>query len=192
MSDRASPAGDVSTPQPSPGTSVVRVTVAELVQALGGDLRGEGSQLITEIASLELAEAHAISFLASPKFVSVLAGSRAGCVIVSPALADQAQARPAVIVTPDPYLYFARLTQWWATRVRPAAAPSIHPAAVVDPSALVAAGVTIGPLAVIEAGAVIESGAVIGPNEVVGRCGCDGGNPSGCDGYCGGVRGWRR
>jgi len=90
------------------------------------------------------------------------------CVIVSPALADQAQARPAVIVTPDPYLYFARLTQWWATRVRPAAAPSIHPAAVVDPSALVAAGVTIGPLAVIEAGAVIESGAVIGAHTVVG------------------------
>ena len=78
--------------------------------------------LITDIAPLESAAPHAISFLASPKFVCLLASSQAGCVIVSPQLQEAAQARGAVIVTPDPYLYFARLTQWWALRVRPAAA----------------------------------------------------------------------
>ena len=40
-----------------------------------------------------------------------LAASRAGCVIVAPAMREAAAARGAAIVAPDPYLYFARLTQ---------------------------------------------------------------------------------
>jgi UDP-3-O-[3-hydroxymyristoyl] glucosamine N-acyltransferase len=147
----------------------IQVTLAELVRDLGGELRGDGGLVIRDIAPLESAEPHAISFLANPKFVAHLASSRAGCVIVAPALADQAQARGAAIVTPDPYLYFARLTQWWAARVRPAAPACIHASAVVHPQAQIGQGVSIGPLAVIEAGAVLGDGVVIGPHTVVGE-----------------------
>ena len=51
------------------------------------------------------------------------ADSAAACVIVAPAFRDAAAARGAVIVSADPYLYFARLTQWWAERTQPRAAP---------------------------------------------------------------------
>ncbi len=147
----------------------MQVSLADLVHELGGELRGNAALVIRDIASLETAEPHAISFLANPKFVAHLASSHAGCVIVSPALADQAQARGAAIVTPDPYLYFARLTQWWAARVRPVAAAAVHPSAVVHPSAKVGQGVTVGPLAVIEAGAVLDDGVLIGAHTVVGE-----------------------
>ena len=138
------------------------VRVAELVALLGGELLGDGGQCIQRIAPLASADESSIAFLANPRYLSQLAETRAGCVIVAPAAGEGAAQRPAAIVTPDPYLYFARLTQWWATQVRPAVAPGIHPSAVVAEDAQIAAGVTIGAQAVVESGAVIGEGAQIG------------------------------
>ncbi|RZI83675.1 MAG: UDP-3-O-(3-hydroxymyristoyl)glucosamine N-acyltransferase [Rubrivivax sp.] len=145
------------------------VSLGQIVEALGGELLGPAELRIAGISPIEHAQADQIAFLAHPKYRSQLGSTQAGCVIVSSALKDEAVARGAAIVTDDPYLYFARLTQWWAARVRPPASASIHPSAVVDPSASLGAQVSIGPLAVIEAGAVLGDGVVIGPHCVVGR-----------------------
>ncbi|WP_306778421.1 LpxD N-terminal domain-containing protein, partial [Klebsiella aerogenes] len=77
----------------------------ELIAALGGDLLGGSELRITAIAPLDEADAHSISFLANPRYQAQLGTTRAGCVIVAPALAEVAAARGAAIVTPDPYLY---------------------------------------------------------------------------------------
>ncbi|MCZ8074307.1 MAG: UDP-3-O-(3-hydroxymyristoyl)glucosamine N-acyltransferase, partial [Paucibacter sp.] len=121
------------------------------------------------IGPLEGADAGTLSFLSNPRYQAQLAGSTAACVIVAPAFAEAAAARGAAIVTPDPYLYFARLTQWWAARVRPRPVAGIHASAVIDPRAVIGAGVSIGALAVIEAGAQIGDDAQIGPHCVVER-----------------------
>ena len=86
------------------------VTLGDIAAALGGELIGPKSLDIARIGPLEDADAATISFLANPRYRTQLAGSSAGCVIVAPALRDEAVARGAAIVTPDPYLYFARLT----------------------------------------------------------------------------------
>ena len=145
------------------------VALSELIAALGGDLLGGSDLHIAGIAPLDEADAHSIAFLANPRYQAQLATTRAGCVIVAPALADAAAARGAAIVTPDPYLYFARLTQWWAARTRPAVSAGVHPSAIVSPDASLGEGVEVGPLAVIEAGAVIGDGASIGAHCVVER-----------------------
>ena len=145
------------------------VALPQLIAALGGDLLGGPDIFINSIAPLDEADEHSISFLANPRYQAQLATTRAACVIVAPALAEAAAARGAAIVTPDPYLYFARLTQWWAARTRPAATAGVHPSAVVSPDAALGQGVEIGPLAVIEAGAVIGAGARIGAHCVVER-----------------------
>ncbi|MCV2422412.1 UDP-3-O-(3-hydroxymyristoyl)glucosamine N-acyltransferase [Paucibacter sp. DJ2R-2] len=145
------------------------VSLADVIAALGGDLHGASETQITRIGPLEAADAGTLSFLSNPRYQAQLASSSAACVIVAPAFAEAAAARGAAIVTPDPYLYFARLTQWWAARVRPRAAAGIHPSAVIDASALIGADVSIGALAVIEAGAQIGDGAQIGPHCVVER-----------------------
>ena len=150
------------------------VTLAELIAALGGDLLGGSDTriadvLIAGIAPLDEADEHSISFLANPRYQSQLATTRAGCVIVAPALAETASARGAAIVTPDPYLYFARLTQWWAARVRPQTSAGVHASAIVSPDAKLGQGVEIGPLAVVEAGAVIGDHARIGAHCIVER-----------------------
>jgi len=136
----------------------MEVALREIAGQLGGELIGDGELRIARIATLEGATPDAIAFLANPKYRAQLASTRAGCVIVGPAVRDEAAARGAAIVTPDPYAYYARLTQWWARTLRPHAAAGIHPSAVVDPSAQIAPDAVVGPLCVIGAGVRIGAG----------------------------------
>ena len=149
------------------------VGLPELVAALGGELIVETAAAaavrIDRIGPIESATPSTITFIANTRLEPLLAASNAGCVIVGPALREAALARGAAIVTPDPYLYFAKLTQWWAARTRIAIAVGVHASAVVDPSARVAPSASIGALAVIEADAEIGDGAVIGAQCFVGR-----------------------
>ncbi len=147
-------------------------TLAEICAALGGVLHGEPGLSITRLASLEAAEADSLSFVAQARYASQIASTRAGALIVPPALLDQAAARGACIETPDAYLYFARLTQWWQARraaAEQAECEAIHPSAVIHPEAQLGEGVTVGAFAVIEAGVVVEPGASIGAHCVLER-----------------------
>jgi UDP-3-O-[3-hydroxymyristoyl] glucosamine N-acyltransferase len=150
------------------GPAVVDVALHEVQARLGGELIGDPALRIDRIGPLEAATPSTIAFLSNPRYQQQLAASRAGCVIVAPAMREAASVRGAAIVTPDPYLYFARLTQWWAAQLRPPVPAGIHASAVVDPGAVVAPGASVAALAVIEAGVHIGEGAVIGAHCVVG------------------------
>ena len=143
-------------------------TLGEIAASLGGELLGDPGLVVDRIGPLEGATARTLSFLSNPRYQSQLAASGAGCVIVAPAQREAALARGAALVTPDPYLYFARLTQWWAARRRAPVVPGVHASAVVDPGAPVATSASLGPFVVVEAGAVIGDGAVIGAHGHVG------------------------
>jgi UDP-3-O-[3-hydroxymyristoyl] glucosamine N-acyltransferase len=145
------------------------VALSDIVAALGGELLGDASLAIDAIAPLESAGPSHISFLANPRYRAQLASTQAACVIVAPALRDEAAARGAALVTADPYLYFARLTQWWAARTRAARPAGVHPAAVVEEGAVIAPSACVEALAFVGAGAVVEAGAVVGAQSFVGR-----------------------
>ena len=145
------------------------VALGEICERLGGELIGDGTTRIDKVGPLESATPSTIAFLSNPQYEKQLTTSRAACVIVAPAFREAALVRGAAIVTPDPYLYFARLTQWWAERTRPARVPGVHATAVVDPTAEIAADATIGAFAVIEAGASIAAGVSVGVHAFIGR-----------------------
>jgi UDP-3-O-[3-hydroxymyristoyl] glucosamine N-acyltransferase len=149
-------------------------SLGDIAGHLGGELIGDPSLSITRLGPLEGATPSTISFLSNPRYQSQLAQSQAGCVIVAPASRDAAVARGAALVVDDPYLAFARLTQWWAQRTRMPAPAGVHASAVIDPSATLGDGVSVGPLAVIEAGATIGDGAVVGAHCVIGAGACIG------------------
>jgi UDP-3-O-[3-hydroxymyristoyl] glucosamine N-acyltransferase len=138
------------------------VRTGELAAQLGGELIGDAGLVLRGIAPLASAGGDDISFLASARLAPQLATSTAGCVVVAPALREQASARPAAILSEDPYLYYARLSQWWAGKVRPAPQPGVHRSAVVEPGARVHALAAVGPLAFVGRGAVIGAGASVG------------------------------
>jgi UDP-3-O-[3-hydroxymyristoyl] glucosamine N-acyltransferase len=148
----------------------MKTTVAEIVARLGGELVGDGSLVIERLAPLESAGAAQIAFLANPKYRAKLASTAAGCLIVAPALRDEAVQRGTAIVTPDPYHYYARLSQWWAERRDPAPA-GIHPSAVIEPGAVIGEGVSIGALSYLGEGARIGAGTRIAPRVTI-AAGC--------------------
>jgi UDP-3-O-[3-hydroxymyristoyl] glucosamine N-acyltransferase len=139
----------------------VALRLGDIVGQLGGELLGDPDLDVRSLAALESADAHALSFLSNPRYQQQLATTRAGCVIVAPALREAAAARGACIVADNPYLYFARVTQLWQRlRARPSG-PQIHPSAVIDPSARVDPSAQIGPLCVIGPGVRVGPGTVL-------------------------------
>ena len=127
--------------------------LSQITEALGGELHGNAQTYIDRLAPLGSAGPKDLGFLSHPKYKSQLIGTQAACVVVSPELAVAAQARGACIVTPDPYHYFAQLTQLWRAHHPLPVGPRIHPSAVIDPSASIDPTAQIGPLCVVEAGA---------------------------------------
>ncbi len=168
----------------------MRLTIADIVAQLGGELVGDPALPIARIATLEAATPDAIAFLANPRYRDQLQATQAACVIVAPALRDPAAGRGAAIVTPDPYLYYARLSQWWVQRVRPASPAGVHPSAVVHPSAQVDPSASVGALACIGADATVGAATRIGARVVIGdachigqRCIVHPGAVIGADGF---------
>lgn len=141
----------------------------ELVARLGGDLVGDPDVVIRQVATLESADSTSISFLANPKYASQLGATRAGAVIVAPASRERT-ALPR-IVTPDPYLYFARVSQLLNPAVRPATgiASSASVASDLPVTASVGSGATVGERVVIGAGVVIGPGCHVGDDVVIGE-----------------------
>ncbi|MEK8050576.1 UDP-3-O-(3-hydroxymyristoyl)glucosamine N-acyltransferase [Ideonella sp. DXS22W] len=151
-----------------PGPARLGDIVAALAPAFGGELVGDADLPITRLAPLDEADATSIAFLANPRYASQLASTQAACVIVAPAQRDAAVARGAAIVADNPYLWFARLTQWWAARTRAVAAVGVHASAVVEAGARIHATASVGPWVYVGAGAEIGPGAVIGPHGHIG------------------------
>jgi len=139
----------------------VSLQLGAIVDALGGELHGDATLSIERLAPLQNAQPDALSFLSHPKYQQELAASKAACVIVSPAMREAAAARGAYIVTPDPYYYFARLTQLWKAHHARPEADRIHPSAVIHPEAQIDATARIGALCVVERGARIGAGTVL-------------------------------
>jgi UDP-3-O-[3-hydroxymyristoyl] glucosamine N-acyltransferase len=144
-------------------------TLADIVAHFGGELKGDGSRVVTGLATLEAATPGQLSFLANPKYRSKLAATRAGAVILA---AETLAACPGdAIVTPQPYLYFARVSQWLAAGQAPA--PGIHPSAVVEaplpPSVSVGAHCWIGADVDIGENSVLYPGVMIYPGCRIGR-----------------------
>ena len=100
------------------GARVCSLRLGSIVEALGGELRGDAERLIEGLAPLESAGPGELSFLSNPRYAQQLASSRAGCVIVAPSQRDAALAGATASSPTDPYLYFARLTQLWKQRSR--------------------------------------------------------------------------
>jgi UDP-3-O-[3-hydroxymyristoyl] glucosamine N-acyltransferase len=142
--------------------------VAAVAQAAGGRIaEAHGGGLLLEgAAPLGAAGPRDVSFLDHRRHADALAGSRAGAVIVTPALASLAPPGCVAILADTPRLAWARAAALFFPL--PPARPGIHPTAAVDPSASVDASAEIGPLSVVGADAQIGPRCRVGPAAVIG------------------------
>ncbi|MEY3912595.1 MAG: UDP-3-O-acylglucosamine N-acyltransferase [Pseudomonadota bacterium] len=166
--------------------------LGQIIDALGGELSGSPDLTIDRLAPLDTATPHSLSFVSQARYLGGVDSTQASAVIVRPDWQSRAEsAGLACIITPDPYLYFARLTQWWRAQHQPPSnAPLIHPSAVVDPTARIHPTARIGPLCVVEAEASVgadswlKSRVTLGEHCQVGeRCIVHSGVVIGADGF---------
>ncbi len=140
--------------------------LGELAQAIGCDYRGPEDYAIHGVATLEKATADHLSFLANPKYSAQLRRSKAGVVVLHPDMAGDHSG--AAIISPDPYLAFARAAALFEKKRL--FAPGIHPTAVIADSATIDDSTHIGPYCVVAENShigpdcVLESQVHIGPD----------------------------
>ena len=134
----------------------------EIVARFGGEIVGAGDTVISRIGTLENAGPGDLAFLANPKYRCQLDTTRAAAVIMAPpAVAGPA----AAILTPQPYLYYARVAQW--LHPSPVVEPGVHESAVV--AGEVAATASIGANVWIGIDARIGDAVVIAANCSIGE-----------------------
>jgi len=142
--------------------------LAQLAAAVGPGCTASGvpDRAFSGVAPLQSAGPGEVSFLDNKRYLPQLSVTKAGAVIVHPDYVPRVPADTAAIVTAEPYLAWARVAALFYPV--PPAKPGIHPAAVIDPDAVIDPTAEIGPLCVIEAGAVIGARCRIAPGAVIG------------------------
>lgn len=150
------------------------LTLAEITTSVDGTLTGDPERLITAVAPLAEAGPDHLSFVANPRYLPYVQGTRAGVILVPEELAERVPDGVARIVVKDPHVALYRLLP----RLYPPepVEPGVHRTAVVAEDAVLAADVSIGPFAVVESGVRVGERTRIGAHAVVGsgaRVGAD-------------------
>lgn len=122
--------------------------------------------MLTGVAPLQNAGPDQVSFLDNRKYAPLLATTHAGAVIVHPDLAARVPEGSAAIVTPEPYVAWAKVAALF--HPLPPVRPGIHPSSVIGAAAAIDPSAEIGPLAVIGERAEIGPRCRIGPLAVIG------------------------
>lgn len=137
--------------------SELAALTAARVDANPGDVE------ITGAAGLDDATTGQITFLANPRYTPKVNTTRASAVYLS----NDAQVDKdiAILRAADPYLAFTRALRLF--HPEPQIEPSIHPSAVIDPTAEVSGNVWIGACSVVGPRAKIAGGCRIYPNVTI-------------------------
>lgn len=130
------------------------------------------SQSLDSVGSLTAANSEQLSFLANPHYVSSLASSQAGAVLVTAEYRDQVPKTAVTLVVASPYLAYASASQLFAYQ---SPTHGIHPTAVIADSAVIGDQATIGAFCVIGdhvhigARSALESHVVVEANTHIGQ-----------------------
>jgi UDP-3-O-[3-hydroxymyristoyl] glucosamine N-acyltransferase len=148
-------------------------SLGELAEKLGAEPVGlppDGSPAISGLRSLAEAGAGELSFLHQAAYRDEAAASRAAALIVPQNLRQIAAGwgKPLLVVAHSPLAVAQALALF---HPRPAAAPGVHPTAVVAEGVALGEGVAIGPYAVVGEGCTLGDRTRLAAHVVVGR-GC--------------------
>ncbi len=143
-------------------------TLGAIAAACGAELGtgSDGDRRFADVAPLHQAGPDQVSFLDNRKYLPVFRDSGAGACVLHPDFAAEAPAGMMLLLSREPYRAYARVAALFYPA--PEADAGVHPSAVVDPTAVLGAGVRVEAGAVIGARAEIGDHTVIGPNAVIG------------------------
>ncbi|MFT9220220.1 UDP-3-O-(3-hydroxymyristoyl)glucosamine N-acyltransferase [Gluconobacter oxydans] len=142
-----------------------------LAEVSGSDIipaaSGKGLSEFRGVAPLHVAGPDEISFLDNRRYLPLLAETKAGAVILSPAFTDKLPPDTAGLACKAPYLAWARV----ATLFHPAPSSTgvRHPSAWIAEDAEIGENVEIGPFAVIGSGVRIGRDSIVASHVSIGQ-----------------------
>jgi UDP-3-O-[3-hydroxymyristoyl] glucosamine N-acyltransferase len=149
-------------------------SLGEIAAFLDVEVRGDAERRITGLSTLQNSEEGHLTFLSNPKYLKFLSSCKASAVLLSPKNASNYDG--SCLITDYPYLAYARISEWFdVTTIKQ---PYIHPSAVIDSTASLAADIYIGPNVVIDENVKLDPGCHIEANCFIGAC-----SSIGKDGY---------
>jgi UDP-3-O-[3-hydroxymyristoyl] glucosamine N-acyltransferase len=143
-------------------------SLGEIAARIGAEVaKGDPADLkLTDVASLESAEAGDISLFSDAKYANAFAVTKASVVIASDKLATLPHG-VALLVVPNPRLAFAQVGHIFYPPVK--LQPGVRAHRPIHPTASIGEGTEIGAGAEIGPGAKIGANVRIGNNVVIGR-----------------------
>ena len=142
----------------------VDFSLGEIAAYLYAEVRGDSKLRIAGLSTLHDAGDGQLAFLANPKYTKQLATTKASAVILTSD--NAANFSGNCVIVSQPYLAYARISSWFD--LSPVKLGSIHPSAVIDPTAVLGDNVYIGPNVVVEMNAFIGAGCHIAANSFIG------------------------
>lgn len=147
------------------------LTLGALAKVIGADLYGNGEAVVDRCASIEVAQANEVAFVANTKYLKHLDSTQAGAVIVGPDARCPEQLNR--LVARDPYFAFREaLVALHGYREHPEpmeAENGVSDLACIHPEASIGTDCRIHPFAVVERGARVGARCVLYPGAYVGR-----------------------
>lgn len=134
---------------------------------------GDGHLEVSGVASIESASSHDLVFVEDERYLAAALKSKA-CAVIAPEFAASSGAGRSLLISDHPKLAFARASRMLRDDSHIAQAGSIHPTAVVHPTASLGSGVSVDAYGVIGertqvgADSRIGAGCAIGPDVTLG------------------------
>jgi UDP-3-O-[3-hydroxymyristoyl] glucosamine N-acyltransferase len=142
-----------------------KATLGLLAELVSGEVQGDVNTEIKCVSDIKSAQQGSIAYIASGKYMTALANTKASAVIVSSDLIKDYSGN--AIIVDNTKLAFAKIAQ----HLHPVPKPKVgvHSTAIVDSSAKIGKNVSIGPYVVIDAEAVIGDNSTICAHSTIGE-----------------------
>lgn len=143
----------------------MRKNLEEIALLVGGELAGKGDVVITGVSGIKEAKEGDITFLANPKYVSLLESTKASAILVGKEVTFPGK---PLIKTANPSLSFSKVIELMGPK-KVVYAPGVHQSAVIGRNVTLGKDVSVQPCAVIEDGVSVGDRTVIGAGVYVGH-----------------------
>lgn len=144
----------------------ISFTLKELSKIIDASITGDENIVISNIATIQEANAKSITFLSNKKYLKFLDTTQAAAVIINSNLETNSSLN--LLKCSDPYLAYAKISSLFVNKENKLETPSIHKSASICSSADVSKLSTISANVTIEENVIIEEGVYIGPNSFIG------------------------
>ncbi len=149
----------------------MRMKLSELAGLVNGEVFGDPDTVITGVSGIKEAKKGDITFVANPKYISLMKITKASAIITS---FDTNNIKKPLVRTEDSSLAFAKLVSSVGPK-KVKHPEGIHPTALIDKTAKLGENVAVGPYTIIKEkaeigdGAIIYDGCFLGHNVKIGK-----------------------